>query len=68
MDQLVSRLLLYGDLGEESILGKLAGIFQEWKGSATPRQVLVRGIYDQVKRLLTWPRTMGLTRICGRTI
>ena len=52
MDQLVSRLLLYGDLGEESILGKLAGIFQEWKGSATPRQVLVRGIYDQVKRLL----------------
>ena len=52
MDQLVSRLLLYGDLGEEIILGKLAGIFQEWKGSATPRQVLVRGIYDQVKRLL----------------
>lgn len=52
MDQLVSRLLLYGDLGQDSILGKLAEVFQDWKGSTAPRQVLVRGIYDQVKRLL----------------
>ena len=52
MDQLVSRLLLYGDLGEESILRKLAEVFQDWKGNATPRQALVRRIYDQVKRLL----------------
>ena len=52
MDQLVSRLLLYGDLGKDSILVKLAETFQEWKGSAAPRQTLVRRIYDQVKRLL----------------
>ena len=32
MDQLVSRLLLYGDLGEESILGKLAGYFSGVEG------------------------------------
>ncbi len=52
MDQLVSRLLLYGDLGKDSILGKLAEAFQAWKGSAAPRQTLVRQIYDQIKRLL----------------
>ena len=52
MDQLVSRLLLYGDLGKDSILVKLEETFQEWKGSAAPRQTLVRRIYDQVKRLL----------------
>ena len=52
MDQLVSRLLLYGDLGKDSILGKLAETFQAWKGSAAPRQTLVRQIYDQIKRLL----------------
>ncbi|MFR4312719.1 MAG: hypothetical protein ACLT25_07920 [Evtepia gabavorous] len=44
MDQLVSRLLLYGDLGEEAILSKLAALFQAWKGSSMPRQTLVRGI------------------------
>lgn len=52
MDQLVSRLLLYGDLGEDSILARLASAFQAWKGSAAPRQTLVRQLYDQVKRLL----------------
>ena len=52
MDQLVSRLLLYGDLGQESILMKLSGLFQDWKGKTCPRQTLVRGIYDQVKALL----------------
>ena len=52
MDQLVSRLLLYGDLGQDSILMKLAKLFQDWKGNNCPRQALVRGIYDQVKALL----------------
>lgn len=52
MDQLVSRLLLYGDLGEESILRKLSNRFEDWKGQAVPRQTLIRGIYDPVKKLL----------------
>ena len=52
MDQLTSRLLLYGDLGEDSILVKLSQSFQDWKTNAKPRQVLIRGIYDQVKALL----------------
>lgn len=52
MDQLTARLLLYGELGEESILGKLAETFRDWKGNSKPRQALVRALYDQVKRLL----------------
>lgn len=52
MDQLTARLLLYGDLGQESILVKLSGIFRDWKEQAAPRQQLIRGIYDEVKALL----------------
>ena len=61
MDELVSRLLLYGDLGEESILGKLAGIFQEWEGQRDAPAGFGPGqIYDQVKPAAwTWPRTVG---------
>lgn len=52
MDGLTARLLLYGDLGENSILGNLSSLFQAWKGQNAPRQTLIRGIYDEVKRLL----------------
>ena len=52
MDQLTSRLLLYGDLGGESILEELSRVFSDWKKGNTPKAVLVRRVYDQVKRLL----------------
>ena len=52
MDQLTSRLLLYGDLGGGSILEELAAVFSDWKKGACPKASLVRRTYDQVKRLL----------------
>ena len=52
MDQLTSRLLLYGDLGGNSILEELGRVFFDWKEGGCPQPVLVRRIYDQVKRLL----------------
>ena len=52
MDQLTSRLLLYGDLGGDSILEELSRVFSDWKKSLCPKAVLVRRCYDQVKRLL----------------
>ena len=52
MDQLTSRLLLYGDLGGNSILENLSRVFSDWKKAAAPKAVLVRRCYDQVKRLL----------------
>ena len=47
-----ARLLLYGDLGSDSILYKLAQIFRVWEEGRRPKELLVRDIYDQVKRLL----------------
>ena len=52
MDQLTARLLLYGDLGGDSILEELGRVFADWKTGGCPKAVLVRRIYDQVKRLL----------------
>ena len=52
MDQLTSRLLLYGDLRGGSILEELAAVFSDWKKGACPKASLVRRTYDQVKRLL----------------
>ena len=52
MDQLTSRLLLYGDLGGNSILEELGRVFADWKSGGCPKAALVRRIYDQVKRLL----------------
>ena len=52
MDQLTSRLLLYGDLGGDSILEELSRVFSDWKKGNTSKAVLVRRVYDQIKRLL----------------
>lgn len=52
MDQLTARLLLYGDLGRNSILMQVSHLFQRWKEKTAPRQSLIRGIYDEVKALL----------------
>lgn len=50
--QLTSRLLLYGDLGEDSILMNLSAIFEDWSKNACGKTALVRRVYDEVKRLL----------------
>ncbi|MBR1820577.1 MAG: ATP-binding protein [Clostridia bacterium] len=52
MYKLTSRLLLYGDLGEDSILLRLSRIFEDWERGTCERPALVRRVYDQVKRLL----------------
>ncbi|MGN0762750.1 MAG: AAA family ATPase, partial [Aristaeellaceae bacterium] len=47
-----SKLLLYSNLGEDSILLKLAGIFCDWEHRACDKSELIARIYAQVKRLL----------------
>lgn len=47
-----SKLLLYGDLGEDSILAHLAGIFFDWEHGLSEKPALVRRVYAEVKRLL----------------
>lgn len=48
----VSQLLLYSNLGEDSVLRQLSGIFSDWAHGECEKPVLVSRIYQQVKRLL----------------
>ena len=59
MYKLTSRLLLYGDLGEDSILAQIAGIFEDWEKGGCEKPALVRRVYDQVKRVLDLATAYG---------
>lgn len=48
----ISELLLYGDLGEDSILSCLGSIFRRWENGDEYGVDLRRDIYAQIKRLL----------------
>ncbi len=69
MDKLVSRLLVYGNLGEKSILKKLAESFALWRGSKQNgrlddalRDRMVRSVYDEVKHILDLGTDYGFAR------
>ena len=48
----IAKLVLYRDLGEDSILLKLAGIFEDFdKGGSTKAELTTR-IYEQIKAIL----------------
>ncbi len=48
----VAKLILYRDLGEDSILRKLSGIFEDFENGAGSREELTTRIYEQMKALL----------------
>jgi predicted AAA+ superfamily ATPase len=48
----IAKLVLYRDLGEDSILMKLSGIFEDFDRGDYIKDDLVARIYDQIKRLL----------------
>ena len=48
----IAKLVLYRNLGENSILMKLSGIFENFDRGDCPNAELVARIYDQIKRLL----------------
>lgn len=57
-----ARLLLYGDLGQDSILSRLADIFQDWEShrdAPARKDRIIRRIYEQIKRIL------DLSTACG---
>ncbi len=59
MDQLFSSLLLYSDLGENSILQNLAGVLRDWQEHEQSRNNLRRRTFVQVKRLLDLATRFG---------
>ena len=58
MNRILPRLILYSDLGQNSILVQLAGILQDWRRGAN-EDYLIQRIYAQIKRLL------DLSTVCG---
>ena len=69
MDKLISRLLVYGDLGENSILRRLAAACALWREeksrgalSEAMRDKLVQELYAQVKRILDLGTDYGFAR------
>ena len=52
MDELTAKLVLFSELGEESILYQLATVYRDWKQGAMSRAALAQRVHHQVKRLL----------------
>ncbi len=62
MYQEIARLILYRDLGEDSILLKLSGIFQDYEQQkGTPAELITR-IYEQMKALLDLATCYGFDK------
>lgn len=55
----VAKLLLYSDLGEDSILKRLCGVFEDWEKGRADATRLTGRIYAEMKRLL------DLSTACG---
>ena len=48
----VPGLVLYRDLGQDSILYCMADIFEAWEKKTSTKEELVTRIYQQIKRIL----------------
>lgn len=48
----ISKLILYSNLGEDSIICRLAEVFRDWEKGGCDKSELIQRIYAQIKRLL----------------
>ena len=58
----IAGLVLYRDLGEDSILYRLAEIFKDWDYKNTSNEELVSRIYQQIKRILDVATSYGFNK------
>ena len=54
-----SKLLLYSNLGEDSILLRLSAIFFDWEHRRCEKSELIRRIFVEIKRILDLATTYG---------
>lgn len=52
MHKLVSKLLIYSNLVEDSILTNLSGIFKSWEKGVDEKEEIIARIYKEIKRIL----------------
>ena len=55
----IAKLLLYSNLGKDSILSRISEIFQDWDNGIGQKADLVQRIYVQMKRLLDLATDFG---------
>ena len=58
----ISNLILYSDLGEDSILLRLAEIFEDFEKRSDTTASLVRRIYREIKKLLDLATKYGFNK------
>ena len=58
----IAKLLLYRDLGEDSILLKLGGIFEDFELNRAGKAELTKRIYEQMKALLDLSTKYGFDK------
>lgn len=58
----IAKLILYRDLGEDSILLKLSGIFRDYELDLAEKENLTSRIYEQMKALLDLPPSMAFDK------
>ncbi len=58
----ISKLVMYRDLGEDSILYKLAEIIHDFDFNADEKEHLVTRIYEQIRRLLEIATSYGFDK------
>ena len=58
----VAKLILYRDLGEDSILLKLSGIFEDFENGCESKARLITRIYEQMKALLDTATMYGFDK------
>ena len=62
MHNIVSKLLIYGDMPKDSILMELSSIIREFKGENYKKDEIITRIYHQVKRILEVSTDYGIDR------
>ena len=62
MNQLISRLVIYRNLGEDCILYRLADICRRFRSGEYEREMLVAEIYEQIHRLLKISTSYGFDK------
>ena len=59
MHEVCSKLLLYGELGENSILENLCAVFSDWEDRQEKEASLRRRVFREIKRLLDLATEFG---------
>ncbi len=62
MYQEIAKLIMYGDIPEDSLLYQMGEIFRDFEAGTADRAVLTRRVYTQIKRLLTIATDFGFDK------